>query len=491
MSRPMSHPLFLSLALALLTVPSVASALPHYALRSGRTCANCHESPTLESETGWENPELAARKCNMSCMACHVNPTGGGLRNTGGRYYGQSTLSMLPLQERSYSDHGRELLSAATIRGFRDAFRGARPTTTLDGRTRRIPSSEAEMERGVGRGPEGGPTDGFTAFGRPLGAPARMAFWDGRYGDLNADPLLQLGVDLRSAWWSGSGTFFPMQGDLHAAVHPVEHLTAMATAAVRGRTAGPAAVLAQDATPVFARNAFLMVHELPMMAWAKAGIFMPAFGTYVDDHTSFIREWFDMDVSRSEDTVIGVELGAAPNYPFLHGSFFRGVTGPHTPAGADPGWGGTFSLGWRDLAWKLELHGMIKRRDAGARGDLDALALSWGFTPFTLSNSMPITYLGELAVARAPRIGTGTSTEVIASYHELWWTIANGLSARLKYDVGTRDARLAGTLAHRVSLGLDTSPIPGLTLVAQARVLVDDSGADPEPDAFVHLHVWF
>ncbi|MEO1173319.1 MAG: hypothetical protein AAFX94_14900, partial [Myxococcota bacterium] len=105
-----------------LHAPAEVEALPMYAMRSARTCGNCHLSPTYEDPDGWDNPELAYRKCNMSCMACHVNPTGGGMRAVGGRYYGQSTLSMYTLQERSYSDTGRELFSAKTLNAIRKSY---------------------------------------------------------------------------------------------------------------------------------------------------------------------------------------------------------------------------------------------------------------------------------------------------------------------------------------------------------------------------------
>ena len=464
--------------------PSSALALPMYAQRSGRTCGNCHVSPTYQDPKGWDNPELSKRKCNMSCQGCHTNPLGGGLRNTSGRYYGQSTLSMFAVQERSYSDYGREILPAAVANRLRLAY-----SAPIRGRggDKTIPSSWAEAEAGVG----GAQTDGWTAFGRPFGDKSEYAFWDGRYGDLNPDPLLQLGGDFRLAYFSGSQSFFPMQADLHASVHPIEHVTAMGTLAARGRTAGPVATLTQERLPFFARNAFLMAHELPMMAYAKAGIFMPSFGTYIDDHTSFTREYMELDVSNADDTVLGVEVGMAPNYPFAQLSFFRNMTPYGAPEGADPGYGAAANFGWRDLGFSVTGSLMLKRRDLEARGNMDAASIGWGFNPFFYSDAIPLTYMGEFTFGRRQRVLTGDDAPFWATYHELWWTVFNGISVRAKYDAGRRDAGLANTLEHRFSAALDVSPVPGVTFIAQGRVLLHPDTDGPGADVFIHTHLWF
>jgi len=470
--------LFLALVCA-----APASALPQYAVRSGRTCGNCHISPTYEDKKGWVDPDLSERKCSMSCLACHVNPTGGGLRNTSGRYYGQSTLSIMPLQERSYSDYQRELLSEDDVRVLRDFF--AEDFTRTSSRS--IPSSPAEAEAGIGVGRDGS----RVVFGRPLGAPTRYSLWDGRYGDLRADPLLSFGGDYRMAYWSGSSNIFPMQLDLDVSLHPMEHVTMMGTLAARGRVAGLGAVIESKPAPVFARNAFLMVHELPYMAYARAGIFQPSFGTHIDDHTSFIRKYFEMDVSKPEDTALGVELGFAANYPFASISGFRNFNAFEAPDSADPGWGAALNLGWRDLWWHASAHAMIKRRDVAARGDLDAIGFAYGFNPFTLSNDVPLTLLGEVSIGRALAPEGGRMTTVVAVYQEAWLVLWNGVSLRAKYDFGDRDLDRVSTGEHRVGLMLELSPLPGVTITGGGRLLFAAGRDRPGADALIQTHLWF
>lgn len=455
--------------------PASAAALPMYALDSGRSCGNCHVSPTYQDRAGWNDPDLAERKCNLSCIACHVSPGGGGLRNTSGRYYGQSSLSMLPLQERSYSDYARELLPGAWTKAYQDTFGDPSP----DPKGSDIPSRYEDVKRDR--------HGGWLSFGKPLTDTSVYALWDGRYGGLNADPLLQLGADLRSAYWSASETFFPMQLDLHAAVHPVEHLSVVGTLAGRGRVGGPEALISQP-SPLFPRNAYLMAHELPYAAWARAGVFVPSFGTYLDDHTSFIRQYFGLDISRSDTSVLGVEVGVAPNYPYATVSVFKNLT----PVGAEDtldGLGATVALGWRDLWFSLGAHGLLKRRELVNGGDLDAVGVTWGLSPFALTTWLPLVLMGELSLGRAEFL-TGEMKGRLALYQELWWLLFNGVNLRFKYDLGSRDLELPSALEQRFSAGLDISPLPGLSFLIQTRVLVPAPGLASEADLFLTTHVW-
>jgi len=485
MKRRWSVPLT---ALLLCWLAGEASALPMYAMRSGRTCGNCHSSPTYEDQKGWDNPEVAARKCNLSCMVCHVNPGGGGMRNTSGRYYGQSTLSALPFQERSYSDGNRELLSDEVMHDVRTWLASARPPAVTSPATvakRSIPSSHAEVRQGIGRGAGGA----LVEFGSDRDDPSKWAFWGGRYGDLKADPALALGGDFRVGFSSSTGKPFPMQFDLHAAAHPLEHITMLGTLAVGGSVA--AADAREDkAPPLFARNAILMVHELPYMSYLKAGIFQPSFGTYVDDHTSFIRKNFEMDVSQPENRALGVELGAAANYPFVQIGVFRNMDSTATVGDGDAGHGATLGMGWCDLGWSLTLHGMLKRRPQSARGDLTAAGVAWGFNPFYYSNRLPLTVLGEFSIGQRQRSSSGDTVDFFALYNELWLTVVNGVSLRFKHDLGDRDTSVGDRVEQRLSAGIEVSPVVGLTFTVQARTLLSKfEGRDS--DLFLQTHLWF
>ena len=84
-------------------VRGIARAVPQYSASAGRTCDSCHILPD------WDTPKFAHRKKNMSCQTCHVDPAGGGMRTTAGRYFGRSTLAIIATSPRPYDDWDRNL----------------------------------------------------------------------------------------------------------------------------------------------------------------------------------------------------------------------------------------------------------------------------------------------------------------------------------------------------------------------------------------------
>jgi len=118
----------------------------------------------------------------MSCQSCHVDPAGGGLRNSVGRFYGRSTLPMIATSPRPTQDWDREFIGPL--------YRKDRATSYTDS----LPPSPATLEES--RDPKYAPRD-FWAWGEPIGGTSRYSLFQGRMGRLNADPLFRVG------WTSG------------------------------------------------------------------------------------------------------------------------------------------------------------------------------------------------------------------------------------------------------------------------------------------------
>ncbi len=475
-----------ALALALVW-PGLAHALPLYAARSGRTCDNCHSSPT-----GWfDPPQVARRKCSLSCVACHVDPNGGGLRTVSGAYYGASTLPIWNAHERPWDDRRR---------GGLDSWRldpDAPMAESQPAPSEAAPSQPAQppamADRALDpRGPGAPPADrGLLAFGRPFGEPAEMAWLNGRYDDLNADPLLLFGGDARFAFWSGGPLFFPMQADAYAAVHPMEHLTLAATVGARGRARSATFDAQRDGQGRLAvRDLWLMTHEWPLLSHLRVGRFLPAYGTRIADHTAYIRRAFGMSQEDPANRVIGAEIGFAANYPYVTASAFVPSTlDASNPLEPGEGKGAALSAGWRDLGWSVGGSLMARRRPLSTGGDTTDASLQWSFNPWFYSAPLPLTLLGEVDVGWYERPHSGTSAAQVAWYHQLAWTALNGVVARLRYDVWDPDVDVVDDDIHRPGVGLDLTIVPGLTLGTDARVGLP-AGGQASADLFIQLHGW-
>lgn len=460
----------------LLAVPVLrpAIATPLYSARAGRTCDNCHLTPD-----DWVNPPLSERKCTLSCAACHVDPGGGGLRNASGRFFGRSTLPMIATAPRPTLDWDRELVPWLYRRDLATAYTDSLPRGPRDFDRSREARWSLDRDR--------------WARGRPLRQGSRWALFPGRYADLRSDPLLRIGWDLRLATlFSAGARFFPMQTDLGIALHPVEHVTLLVNTGARGRIHGTDRTLRDAHTP-YLREAFVLLHEAPAIAYLKAGRFTPQFGLRLDDHTAQTRRTFELDGALPQTRVTGVEIGVHPNYPYAALAWFRGTSRGRPPAAADvfdvdDGWGTTLHLGYRDEAWSAGASALVLRRPNPNGGDAESLALHGSLNPAVRWRRVPLTYQWEIDVGRWTR-DSGHSTRRTALYHELDWLVANGVNVLLAQDWADTDTQVRNDHSQRLTLGLQVTPVPGLTLDARGRVLfpaAELSGAD----AFVQLHVW-
>lgn len=450
-----------------------AEATPLYAAREGRTCDNCHLRPNL-----WKNPAVFDRKCTMSCQGCHVDPAGGGMRTAAGRFFGSSTLPMIATNPRPTQDWDSWI--------WKFLWRKDKTTTFTDD----LPEGPPDFE--ASKSPRFASHDRF-AISRPAGGRSIHAPFQGRYRTLNADPLLRLSWDLRSALLLARGTiFFPMQADVALALHPVEHVTFLANVGARGRSSGISDVLDDPSTP-YLREGFLLLHEAPANAYLKAGRFVPQFGLKIDDHTAQTRRAFEQDGSVPEARVTGVEIGANPNYPYANLSWFRSTSTARVPAAfdlfdTDDSHGMAVNAGYRELGWTAGASALLHRRGPSDGGDATSFALHGSLNPWFYRRGLPLTYQAEFDWGRWERT-SGLATSRRGFWHELDWRAGNGVNFLLEQDWADPDTEVKDDHAYRVSAGVQVTPYTGITLDVRARALFPATG-DAGVDLFTQIHLW-
>jgi hypothetical protein len=451
---------------------TAALARPDFAARSARTCDNCHLTPN-----NWVNPRLAERKCTMACQGCHVDPAGGGMRTSSGRFYGRSTLPMIATSPRPTNDWDRNL-----------PFLGRRDRATTYNAN--LPLGPNSFEESAAYADS---IHDPWAWGKPLGKPGRHGFFQGRYGAVNADPMLRVGVDARLATLLGSrALLFPMQVDLPVAFHPVHHVTFLVNTGARGRRSGYSDTFDQDHSFYF-REAFVMLHEAPYQAYVKAGRFVPSYGLRLDDHTSSIRRSFELDGALPESRVTGVEVGAAPNYPFLHASWFQMTSRARVPDpwdifDVDDGYGGAVNAGWRDPGWTLGASAIFRKRDVDQGGDGATYGGYGALNLWRYRRSLPLLYQAEYDVGNYQR-ASGLATDRSAFYQELDWMAFNGVTFLAAHDWYDPDHEVIDDDTHRFAVGMQVTPYPGITVDSRLRVLAPaTTGGDF--DYFIQLHLW-
>ncbi len=449
-----------------------AVSTPMYSARAGRTCDNCHVTPN-----NWINPELAKRKCTLSCQGCHVDPAGGGMRTVSGRFFGRATLPMDATSPRPTMDWDR-------------GFGGRR----ADKRT----SYSSDLPEGPYQFSELGEfhkdVNDRWAWGKPSGGDTEFQFFNGRYDQLNANPMLRLGYDVRLATLlAGTALTFPMQVDVPVLFAPWKHLSLFVNSGFRGRSSGYSATF-DDQRRAYFREAFVLAHKLPYMGYVKAGRFVPSFGLRLDDHTSAIRRQFELDGALAESRVSGVEIGINPNYPFLMASYFTSVARSREPEqfdifDADEGTGFAVNGGWRAEGWSLAGSMLMRDRPLNEGGDATVYGVYGAINPWHYWRSLPITYQFEVDFGSFTR-ASGLESENWAGYHEIDYLWRNGLNLLVAYDWADPDREVIDDEWARIQFGAQFTPRPGITLDWRVRSLMPSSGEGADADLFLQLHLY-
>lgn len=424
---PRPHLAGVAALLCLALASTHAAATPFYALNSANTCDTCHVEPI-----DWDNPPDAwQRECTLDCQSCHVSPTGGGMRNSMGKYFSAERLALF---------------------GDRPSHHGKNPPVPEDKRLR---------YNALAFDPETGEFKGGWQGGWQKGS-MHYTEDDKRYGYFAADPVIDVGGDLRlmtvvptEANTQRNLAFFPMQAQLYLAWKVLDKVTTYVDVGWQGSQSGLLGPESDDIARLlqqrlWVREAFVMAHRLPMMSYIRAGRFTLPYGWRLPDHTAYTRRGLWDQYKQG----YGVEVGFAPNfpsglYPWANLAVFRqGLEGwPGEPLSTRGGWGVSGQAGVKELGYTLGLSFSALALDQD-QGSEFMVGPMWGV------NLHPnLAYIGELSY-RQQNPGAVT-IQSLFTYQELAWMGWRGVIPKLRYEGLDPNFVVRDDHLHRGVIGVD------------------------------------
>jgi hypothetical protein len=275
---------------------------------------------------------------------------------------------------------------------------------------------------------------------------------------------VSLGADVTTLYWSQREThytsFFQMQGDLYVSASVAKSLLIYFDKALYGGF-----------------DVFGLINGLPVNGYLKIGRFTPAYGTRIDDHTTFIRTKTAFPVYRRDDT--GVEVGISPQSFAWNFGIYNGENG------ADPSNGSI-----RLMTTRAEYLNQIGDVNYSLGGSI------WYNNAVEGSNTMYGGF-GGLSYRRFvlntevdfKTDWAGLKTDEFISYLELNYLIIDGLDLKFIYDFYDPDIHIKNGSESRYSVGAEFFPIQGIELRPLYRLDVKTPGnvRQHEFDFLVHF----
>jgi hypothetical protein len=275
---------------------------------------------------------------------------------------------------------------------------------------------------------------------------------------------VSMGADVTTLFWnrreSRYTSFYQMQGDIYVSASVARSLLIYFDKALYGGF-----------------DVFGFINGLPVNGYLKIGRFTPAYGTRIDDHTTFIRTKTVFPNYRRDDT--GIEVGVSPTSFAWNFGIYNGESG------ADPSNGKIRLM----TTWAQYVN-QVGNVNYSLGGSL------WYNNAVEGSNTMYGGF-GALSYKRFVLNGevdfktdwAGLRTDEFISYLELNYLIIDGLDLKFIYDFYDPDIHLKSGSETRYSVGAEFFPIQGIELRPLYRldVKTPDDIRQHEFDFLIHF----
>jgi hypothetical protein len=233
-------------------------------------------------------------------------------------------------------------------------------------------------------------------------------------------------------------------------------------------------------------DAFALMNVLPASGHLKIGRFIPDYGTNLDDHTAYVRQYTKLSPEFDVVERTGAEAAVSPGRITVLGGIYNADEGggiPSTNNKAFLGRGeGMFKLSDRA---SLGLGGNVFSTKSGIPGV--GTTYYGGFGSFSVGD---FTLLGEADWIRSSP--AGVTTTALATYTEADFMVTQGVDIKLAYDFYDQDIHYKTGAKSRYSIGVEFFPVSGVEIRPVYRILRQqnpDIGMMNEFDLMLHLYL--